>query len=159
MSGTNYAVEFVAEYECININETTQYTLGTFTEVPLRSTVYVPLQDAALNTIEEVYYGPVIRDIWFSDTPEVIVIATEEESAPEEASPEEAPAPETAAAAPEDSGVTLLSPGTGLNSDTTSLTFSPSASSSPATGSSPEVEPEPVSGFDTAAQNQSLIAG
>lgn len=133
----------------------------TETFAPVRTTVFVPLSAASFKTANQVTYGPVVKDIWFFDTPEVIAEATPD-------SEEEAPAPESApeAEAPAtDAGVTLLSPSGGsLDSGTTSFTFSPaasssspSASSSASTSASPT--PEVVSGFGEAAQNQSIISG
>lgn len=150
VSGTNYALEFTAVYYCFDDDvETLTETLA-----PLRSTVYVPIQSASLETADQAFNGPVVKDVWFFDTPEVIAEATPEEaSAPESAPEAEAPAT--------DSGITLLSPESGsLDSGTTSFTFAPSTSPSPAassTRSSPT--PQVVSGFDEAAQNRSITSG
>ncbi len=170
MSGTNYAVEFTVVYDCIEED----VGFESLTLAPLRSTVYVPLADASFNTEDKAINGPVIRDIWFYQPPEVIATseATPEESSAEEGSPEEAPAPEEAT--PEESPATNSSAGTttdyltpsggstGISSTASQLVFSSSPASSPSTSSSsPGSSPEPVVevGFDVAAQNQSIIAG
>ncbi len=166
MSGTNYAVEFTVVYDCIEED----VGFESLTLAPLRSTVYVPLADASFNTEDKAINGPVIRDIWFYQPPEVIATseATPEESSAEEDSPEEAPAPEEAT--PEESpssGTTTdyLTPSggsTGISGSASQLEFSSSPVSSPSTSSSsPGASPEPEIevGFDVAAQNQSIIAG
>ncbi|DBA98688.1 hypothetical protein WJX77_010080 [Trebouxia sp. C0004] len=176
VSGTNYAVEFTVVYDCIEED----VGFGSLTLAPLRSTVYVPLADASLNTEDKAINGPVIKDIWFYQPPEVIATseATPEESSPEEGSPEEAPAPEEAT--PEEAPATNSSPGTttdfltpsggstGISSSVSQLQFqsspvsSPfasSAASSSSPGMSPEPEPQIEIGFDLAAQNKSIIAG
>ncbi len=166
MSGTNYAVEFTVVYDCIEED----VGFESLTLAPLRSTVYVPLADASFNTEDKAINGPVIRDIWFYQPPEVIATseATPEESSAEEGSPEEAPAPEEAT--PEESpssGTTTdyLTPSggsTGISGSASQLEFSSSPVSSPSTSSSsPGASPEPEIevGFDVAAQNQSIIAG
>ena len=153
VSGTNYALEFEILYYCLDADFETQ----TETYAPLRTTVNVPIQDASFSTENEAYNGPVIKDIWFFDTPEVIAEASPEEASPEESAPESAPEAEAEAPA-SSAGVTLLSPGNSLDSGTTSFTLSPStSSSSPAAGASPT--PQIVSGFGEAAQNQSIISG
>lgn len=152
VSGTNYGLEFTAYYYCFD----SEGEVLTDTQAPLRSVVYVPIQDASLETADQAFDGPVIKDIWFFDTPEVIAYA---EGPPEEEAPAPELAPEAEAPAAE-SGITLLSPGAGsLDSGTTSFTFSPSpaASSSPSARASPT--PQVVSGFSVAAQNQSIISG
>lgn len=169
MSGTNYAIEFTVVYDCIEQD----VGFESITLAPLRSTVYVPLADASFNTEDQAINGPVIRDIWFYQPPEVIATteATPEESSAEEGSPEEAPAPEEAT--PEESPATnssssgtttdYLTPSggsTGISSSASQLEFSSSPVSSPSStspGASPE--PEIEIGFDVAAQNQSIIAG
>ncbi len=155
-------------YDCIEED----VGFESLTLAPLRSTVYVPLADASFNTEDKAINGPVIRDIWFYQPPEVIATseATPEESSAEEGSPEEAPAPEEAT--PEESPATNSSSGTttdyltpsggstGISSSASQLEFSSSPVSSPSSsspGSSPE--PEIEVGFDVAAQNQSIIAG
>ena len=169
MSGTNYAVEFTVVYDCIEED----VGFESLTLAPLRSTVYVPLADASFDTEDKAINGPVIRDIWFYQPPEVIATseATPEESSAEEGSPEEAPAPEEAT--PEESPATNSSSGTtdyltpsggstGISSSVSELQFSSSPASSPSTSSSsPGASPEPEIevGFDVAAQNQSIIAG
>lgn len=176
VSGTNYAVEFTVVYDCVEED----VGFESVTLAPLRSTVYVPLADASFNTEDKAINGPIIRDIWFYQAPEVIAVseATPEESSPEEGSPEEAPAPEEAT--PEEAPATNSSSGTttdfltpsgsstGISSGISQLQFSSSPVSSPSTspaasssspGTSPEPEPAIEVGFDVAAQNQSIIAG
>ncbi|KAL0030622.1 hypothetical protein WJX79_010092 [Trebouxia sp. C0005] len=67
VSGTNYAIEFTVVYDCIEED----VGFESLTLAPLRSTVYVPLADASFNTEDKAINGPVIRDIWFYEPPEV----------------------------------------------------------------------------------------
>jgi len=165
VSGTTYAVEFTVVYDCIEED----VGFESLTLAPLRSTVYVPLADASFNTEDKAINGPVIRDIWFYQPPEVIATseATPEESSPEEGSPQEAPAPNSSSGTTTD----FLTPSggsTGISSSLSQLQFSSSPVSSPSSspaasssspGTSPEPEPAIEVGFDVAAQNQSIIAG
>jgi len=171
VAGTNYAVEFTVIYDCIEED----VGFASLTYAPLRSTVFVPLADASFSTEDQAINGPVIKDIWFYEPPEVIATS---EATPAESSPEEASAPESSSpeASPEistnaTSGTTttdLLTPSgsSGIGTTTSQLEFSSPAVntsssspvSSPQTGSS-YPEPEVVIGFDVAQQNQSIIAG
>lgn len=164
VSGTNYGLEFTVQYECLE-EDVGFYSI---TVAPLRSTVYVPLADAALNTADEVINGPVIKDIWFYETPEVIATseATPEEASPEEASAAEASSPEASPETSSNATTTnlLLTPSSGLGSTTSQLEFSSPAANTSSPTSAPQAgsnypEPEVVSGFDVASQNQSIIAG
>ena len=157
VAGTNYALELEMLYACYDSG----FDVFTETLAHLRTTVFVPLSAASFETEDQAFFGPVVKDIWFFETPEVLA-----EGAPEEEAPAPEAAPEAEAEAPAtDAGVTLLSPsGSSLDSGTTSFTFSPAASSnSPSASSSPSrsASPSPmvVSGFSEAAQNQSIISG
>ena len=165
VSGTNYAIEFTVIYDCIEED----VGIDSLTYAPLRSTVFVPLKDASFSTENEAFNGPVIKDIWFYEPPEVIAVS---EATPEESSPEEeAPAPEEASPEASPSSTTdFLTPSdgsTGIGTTAAMLEFSSpavnSSSPSPATNStaatSPEPEPVVEIGFDVAAQNKSIIAG
>ena len=157
VSGTNYAVELEIISECLS-QDNDSSIIDTATYLPLRATVYVPIQDAAFNTYEAASEGPQIKDIWFDATPELL--ATNETAAEAEPEPEaEAP---SAALSPPSSGDTLttnlLTGSTGVGSSTGTLQFS-SPEASPAAESAPAAESEVVSGISTADQERSIKSG
>ena len=160
VSGTNYALEFDAVFDCLEQDNTS--VIGASTYLPLRSTVYLPLQDAALDTYDAVINGPQIKDIWFYKPPEVV--ATNLSAAAEAEAPSAEPelSPQTSSSSPSSGDTTttnLLTGSSGVGSSTGTLQFtaSPTAEASPSTSAEPE--PEVVQGFDVDAQESSIMSG
>lgn len=160
VSGTNYALEFEVVFDCLGSDNSSFIAASSY--LPLRSRVYLPIQDAAFDTYEAIYDGPQIKDLWFFMDPEVVatnISAEAEAEAPAAEAELTPPASSSSPASGDTTTTNLLTGSSGVGSSTGTLQFtaSPSAEASPSTSAAPK--PEVVTGFDSAAQDQSIMSG